>query len=282
MNSPGLPRRLDRIRITSLPTEKANVSLVIVSKESNDSLTQLQDDNTAEFVQVNSNLLKRSARKRISSSPESHYSTANDSVILSLGKNQQRSYSICRWRSCEKIPQAAEEDYGWYEDCDASYIENPRPSEVLSRLMNCIHAELMSRVPTGIQEIYRVTLDLGIYVKDIGKDSVFAWSIISFRVVSTEDGKRAQFEIVVLQQNVIISCWKRHSDFKKLAEYASRQGFSECKNVWSSLLRHSPWFRCLDTNFLNLKAIYFGIFLQKFMLECEDEKVLNCFIEGTL
>jgi len=219
-------------------------------------------------------------------------SSPDESGVLhvKIPEPRAKSNSVGDWEM-ESIA-ATSTGYGWYDSRRGSLDFSRRGTTELeplnARSQGIIQPEkwcCMCRTDSP-KEIMKITIEHhNVNIKHFpGKSSglMFAWAITAFKIVQIANNKHAEFEIIAQKANILVSRWKRHSDFQALARFAKKQGYPSCKAPWVALKKRMPWYRCLDVHFLQLKALYLGIFLQSFLFDCDDIDIIMDFLDGVL
>jgi hypothetical protein len=124
-------------------------------------------------------------------------------------------------------------------------------------------------------------------------DNTQIWiSVQSFRIIQYSDGVRVEFKLVMIINDKKFSCWKRYSDFTKLAKSCGISvGMFRFMNVsprylrksaltWNDLETRKPWFRMTSIKYLIWKTCKLEDFLRNLLFEIHTPQILVDFMGG--
>ena len=115
-------------------------------------------------------------------------------------------------------------------------------------------------------------------------------SVQSFRIVQYKEGVRAEFKVAMIVNDQEFSCWKRFSDFTKLAEscgiptgplrfmQASPIELPKSTVLWHRLEKSKPWFRSTSIKYLVWKTCKLEEFLKNLLFEVITPQILIDFM----
>jgi hypothetical protein len=114
--------------------------------------------------------------------------------------------------------------------------------------------------------------------------------VTRFRVVSSGSGDEKHAEYLVNltigkgegERDVTYGAWKRHSDFRCLAEGLSEQDYPRSTATWKKITQRCRWGRCLDERHLILKTMLLGRFLHDTVMESSAPAPLRKFLGFSL
>ena len=117
-------------------------------------------------------------------------------------------------------------------------------------------------------------------------------SVQSFRIVQHKEGVRAEFKVVMIVNDQEFSCWKRFSEFSKLAEscgiptgplrfiHSSPIELPKSAVLWSRIEKSKPWFRSTSIKYLVWKTCKLEEFLKNLLFEVMSPQLLIDFMRG--
>lgn len=94
----------------------------------------------------------------------------------------------------------------------------------------------------------------------------------------------AEYLVVVSLGNVTFGVWRRHSDFKQLAnqvQFVNDASDGKFKNTvlsWQCLIHRQRWFRCLDKEYLSLKCFLLERFMHDLLFESNSPDMISDFL----
>mmetsp|Transcript_41114 Transcript_41114/g.54118 ORF Transcript_41114/g.54118 Transcript_41114/m.54118 type:complete len:238 (+) Transcript_41114:88-801(+) len=116
------------------------------------------------------------------------------------------------------------------------------------------------------------------------KGKWFAVTIGGIRIVQTNFGIHAEYQVVTGSEQGLWACWHRYSSFKSLMQDAVSQasnvaqGLQKTKSAWDQVKDSKRLFRCLDVHYLLTKAAFLQDFLQNFLFEVETDELFSQFV----
>ena len=106
--------------------------------------------------------------------------------------------------------------------------------------------------------------------------------ISRFRIFRSTDGNlHAEFLVVVSIGNATFGVWKRHSDFRDLANSLKSTDTSAYKNAllsWDCVIQRKRWFKCLDTDYLALKCFLLERYMHDLLFESHSPAIMTKFL----
>lgn len=102
-----------------------------------------------------------------------------------------------------------------------------------------------------------------------------------FRVVQQRAEMYAEFLVMISLGSVTYGVWKRHTNFRHLAERIERTQPHQFRNTilsWKCLLHRQRWFRCLDRDYLALKCFLLERFMHDLLFESTTPDIITDFL----
>ena len=104
----------------------------------------------------------------------------------------------------------------------------------------------------------------------------------SYRIVKSKlpYGAHAEYHVVVTVEQETFEVWRRYSEFKKFVQGVASEEpkYRNCICSWEVLDNGRKWYRCLDTNYLDMKCIMLQRFLKNLVYESGDPAALCHFL----
>jgi hypothetical protein len=206
-----------------------------------------------------------------------------------------------------KRPQQPEIERAYYEQL---WAENLRQSEVEGIEKAPLKAEDAPEKDFNGEIVGRFTSRYSLGVSKtfgfeggrdpIGRLRSGTWSSVTIQLpririisVDTALGKQSHAEFLVVaglrrpdhSSHVTLGTWRRHQHFVDLARQLSRAassggtGFKNAQLSWECLMNRKRWGRCLDADYLSLKAFLLERFLHDVLFESPDVGLLESFLE---
>ena len=210
-------------------------------------------------------------------------------------------------------------DFGWY-DLESSHGSTRSNSEDSFSLENVLPAELLSNPsssssspswndhhlrPRRKNSLANGTIlftfdniisslscrsfeDLTVYEEN----TQIGISVQSFRIVQHKEGILAEFKVVMIVNDQEFSCWKRFSEFSKLADscgiptgplrfiHQSPVELSKSTLLWNRIEKMKPWFRSTSIRYLVWKTCKLEEFLKNLLFEVMSPQILIDFMRG--
>lgn len=204
-------------------------------------------------------------------------------------------------------PQQPEHERAYYEQL---WAENLRQSEVEGIEKAPLKAEDAPEKDFNGEIVGRFTSRYSLGVSKtfgfeggrdpIGRLRSGTWSSVTIQLpririisVDTALGKQSHAEFLVVaglrrpdhSSHVTLGTWRRHQHFVDLARQLSRAassggtGFKNAQLSWECLMNRKRWGRCLDADYLSLKAFLLERFLHDVLFESPDVGLLESFLE---
>lgn len=265
------------------------------SRRSSDSSSYDQDSQVQQHIQYSSIVYsekvsttddERTRHRLFSSStpnilPSSRGISAAEPIYKDNNIRARRTQSECS-------------DYGWFDDAvgeeEASPVaaliaSGPQPDQLsIQTLMDSKPSEY--QLPKGFIESQRWSLDLshiqfkhyyrrprdGSHVTSEGR--TFALQMPNIRLVARGWGLTrqtyAEYQIVAAFEGDLYVCWKRHKDFRLLARRAAHFGYPSTKARWAEVRSFQAMGRCVEPQYLRLKAFLLERFLKAYLCDCDS------------
>ena len=206
-----------------------------------------------------------------------------------------------------KRPIQPEQERAYYEQL---WAENLRQSEVEGiekaplrsedAPEKFFHGEIIGRLTSRYSLGVSKTFGFEGGRDPMGRLRSGSWSSVTIQLpririisVDTAIGKQSHAEFLVVaglrrpdhSSHVTLGTWRRHQHFVDLARQLSRAasnggtGFKNALLSWECLMNRKRWGRCLDADYLSLKAFLLERFLHDVLFESPDVGLLESFLE---
>lgn len=110
---------------------------------------------------------------------------------------------------------------------------------------------------------------------------VITLQLSRFRVVRSGEDLHAEFLVIISFGNATYGIWKRHTDFKRLADKLQTQYPNQFRNTllsWKCLIHRQRWFRCLEKDYLALKCFLLERFMHDLLFESKSPDIITDFL----